>query len=277
MADRKKRIRAGHRASATRMVRQIEEALTEDTPNKSRLAVLTLSLKEKKETLKTLDAEIADQIEDETAMIDDIEQADDFKQSLYPALLKADKLLQATASAAPTLITPSTMAATPTAKASTVRLPKLQLRHYNGDLTKWTSFWQSFQAAVDNNPDLSGVEKFNYLSSLLEGTAREAIAGLSLTDANYAKAVTTLQKRFGGTQQIISKHMEALLQIESVSSAQNVKALRRLYDNISSHIRSLESLEVKEETYGNLLCPILITKIPAELQLIVSRKVLNLK
>ena len=273
MADKKKRIRAGHRASATRMVRQIEEALTEDTPNKSRLAVLTLSLKEKKETLKTLDAEIADQIEDETAMIDDIEQADDFKQSLYPALLKADKLLQATASAAPTLITPSTMAATPTAKASTVRLPKLQLRHYNGDLTKWTSFWQSFQAAVDNNPDLSGVEKFNYLSSLLEGTAREAIAGLSLTDANYAKAVTTLQKRFGGTQQIISKHMEALLQIESVSSAQNVKALRRLYDNISSHIRSLESLEVKEETYGNLLCPILITKIPAELQLIVSRKV----
>lgn len=102
-------------------------------------------------------------------MIDDIEQADDFKQSLYPALLKADKLLQATASAAPTLTTPSTMAVTPTAKASTVRLPKLQLRHYNGDLTKWTSFWQSFQAAVDNNPDLSGVEKFNYLSSVLLG------------------------------------------------------------------------------------------------------------
>jgi hypothetical protein len=52
-----------------------------------------------------------------------------------------------------------------------------------------------------------------------------------------------------------------------------VKALRRMYDNISSHIRSLESLGVKEETYGNLLCPILTTKIPPELQLIVSRKV----
>ena len=196
------------------MVRQIEEALTEDTPNKSRLAVLTLSLKEKKETLKTLDAEIADQIEDETAMIDDIEQADDFKQSLYPALLKADKLLQATASAAPTLITPSTMAATPTAKASTVRLPKLQLRHYNGDLTKWTSFWQSFQAAVDNNPD--GVEKFNYfVLPPAGGYCQGSYSGLSLTDA---KAVTTLQKQFGGTQQIISKHMDALLQIENLST-----------------------------------------------------------
>ena len=45
---------------------------------------------------------------------------------------------------------------------------------------------------------LSSVEKFNYLSSLLENTAREAIAGLSLTEANYAEAVSTLKKRFGG-------------------------------------------------------------------------------
>ena len=42
---------------------------------------------------------------------------------------------------------------------------------------------------------------------------------------------------------------------------------------ISSHIKSLASLDVKEETYGNLLCPILINKIPLDLQLTVSRKV----
>ena len=157
--------------------------------------------------------------------------------------------------------------------SNSVRLPKLHLRHFNGDLTKWTGFWESFEAAVDSNPDLSSVEKFNYLSSLLENTAREAIAGLSLTEANYAEAVSTLKKRFGGTQQIISKHMEALLQVEAVSSSQNVKALRRLFDNISSHMRSLASLKVREETYGSLLCPVLINKIPPDLQLIVCRKV----
>jgi len=99
--------------------------------------------------------------------------------------------------------------ATPTSRPNAARLPKLQLRYYNGELTKWTSFWQSFEAAVDCNPDLSGVENFNYLSSLFEGVAREAIAGFSLNEANY-KAVATLKKRFGGTQQIVSKHMEAL-------------------------------------------------------------------
>ena len=64
--------------------------------------------------------------------------------------------------------------------------------------------------AVKSNPDLSSVEKFNYLS-LLENTAREAITGLSLTEANYPEAVSTLKKRFGGLQQIISKRMEGLL------------------------------------------------------------------
>ena len=124
----------------------------------------------------------------------------------------------------------------PTVKPNAIGYPSFKLRHFNGDLTKWTSFWESFEAAVDSNPDLSNVEKFNYLSSLLENTAREAIAGLSLTEANYTEAVSTLKKRFGGTQQIISKPMEALLQVEAVTNSQNVKALRRLFDNLSSQL-----------------------------------------
>ena len=146
-----------------------------------------------------------------------------------------------------------------------MRLPKLQLRHYNGDQTS-----PSKQLLTTTQTYIWSREiHLSWRVSL----GKRLLSRLSLTDANYAKAVTTLQKRFGGTQQIVSKHMEALLQIEAVSNAQNVKALRQMYDNVSSHIRSLESLEVREEMYRNLLCPILITKIPAELQLIVSRKV----
>ena len=41
----------------------------------------------------------------------------------------------------------------------------------------------------------------------MEKTAKEAISGLSLTEANYAEAIEILQKRFGSKQQIISKHI----------------------------------------------------------------------
>ena len=61
--------------------------------------------------------------------------------------------------------------------------------------------------------------------------------------------------------------------MSKVSSSLNVKALRRLFDNISSHMRSLASLNVKEEMYGSLLFPALINKIPSNVQLIVCRKV----
>ena len=47
--------------------------------------------------------------------------------------------------------------------ASHVKLPKLQLRPFGGKLTKWTSFWDSFESAVHNNRELSDIEKFNDL------------------------------------------------------------------------------------------------------------------
>ena len=83
-----------------------------------------------------------------------------------------------------------------------VKLPKLVLNRFNGDLTKWSTFWDSSESSVHNNPSLSGVDKFNYLHTLLEGTASEAISGLKLTSANYEEAIAVLKKRFGNKQQI---------------------------------------------------------------------------
>ena len=154
-----------------------------------------------------------------------------------------------------------------------MKLPKLQLRAFGGELTKWTSFWDSFESAVHNNRELSDIEKFNYLTSLLERSACEAISGLSLTAANYQRAIETLKKRFRSKQLIINRHMDVLLHVEAVHSANSTKALHRLFDNVSSHVRSLQSLGVEPNSYGSLLCPVLLTELPAELQLTISRKV----
>ena len=72
------------------------------------------------------------------------------------------------------------------------------------------------------------------------------------TSANCRKAVETLHKRFGRKQQIIARHMDALLQVDAVSSSQNTRALRKLFDYVSSHIRSLDSLGVESDSYGSI-------------------------
>ena len=67
--------------------------------------------------------------------------------------------------------------------------------------------------------------------------------------------------------------MDVLIHVDAVNSPHNVKGLRRLYDVIESNVRSLRSLGVEPSAYGSLLTSVLITKIPQELQLIVSRKI----
>ena len=103
-----------------------------------RLAPLQLTLKEKLETIKNLDAEIVDLIDDKTALTEEIEQTDSYKETIFSALLKADKLLKDPPTTPPARVTamPPATTAAPAAKSIAVRLPKFHLRHFNGDLTK---------------------------------------------------------------------------------------------------------------------------------------------
>ena len=154
-----------------------------------------------------------------------------------------------------------------------VKLPKLVLKKFNGDLTKWATFWGSFESSVHNNSSLSDVDKFNYLNAQLEGRASEAVAGLKLTSANYSEAIAILKKRFGNKLLTITRHMDVLLNIDAVTSQHNLKGLRHLYDSVETQVRGLRALGVPSESYGSLLTSVLMNKLPQELRLIVSREI----
>ena len=272
---RKKRIRAGHKASATKLLSKLDDLRTESdssgTPiDTSKLLRIKLSLEEKLGTLKTLDSEILD-LTKEDDLGDEIEQADSFKEGIYAAMVEIGKLCAAAPAAATSVAPPPTHTTPPTADASRVKLPKLSLKPFSGDITTWTTFWDSYESAIHKSSALSDIDKFNYLKSLLDRTAHEAIAGLTLTSANYHEAVTILQKRFGNKQQIISRHMEIMLNASPITSQNNLIGLRRLHDQIESNVRGLKSLGVAPESYGSLLSSVLLSKLPQELRLIISR------
>ena len=89
---------------------------------------------------------------------------------------------------------------------------------------------------MHSKPDVTKIDKFSYLISLLEGSASRAIAGLPITDENYDAAIDSLTKRFGKPQQLISAQLEELLKI-SVCSLHKPFQLRYLYDKISVNVR----------------------------------------
>ena len=152
-----------------------------------------------------------------------------------------------------------------------VKLPKIEIKYFYGDYTCWKSFKETFEATVHRRTDLTNIEKFTYLRSLLNKTASQAIEGFPLTADNYAAAWKLLNERFGNEQIIISSHMNKILNISPVYSPNN-RSLRELYDNVESNMRALENLGVSYEQFGSLLIRIILEKLPNMIKLQISRK-----
>ena len=153
-----------------------------------------------------------------------------------------------------------------------IRLPKINLPKFGGDITEFNAFWQSFECAVHANESINGAHKLNYLMNLLEGPAYRVVAGLDITEENYIHAVETLKTRFGNKQRIISAHMQALLKLQELPN-EKVSHLRTILDKINIHVRGLESLGMPQESYGSLLIPIIMQRMPGEITVQVARKV----
>ena len=125
---------------------------------------------------------------------------------------------------------------------------------------------------VHNNEEISSIEKFNYLFSYLEGDAARSIQGLALTNANYSVAVDLLKERFGQPQLIIAAHMDELLKLPSLSSNCRVREIRSTLDRLNIHVRGLDTLGVSAQQYGSLLTPVVMSKLPPDIRLIITRR-----
>ncbi|UYV71470.1 hypothetical protein LAZ67_8003414 [Cordylochernes scorpioides] len=97
--------------------------------------------------------------------------------------------------------------------------------------------------------------------------------GFALSADNYEKAIKLLEDRFGREDILISRHMNNLLSMRPLKTSSDVRTFREPFDNLSVQIRSLESLNVSIDAYGQLLCPIIIKLLPADLNLELNKRI----
>ena len=67
--------------------------------------------------------------------------------------------------------------------------------------------------------------------------------------------------------------MNELLKLKRIASDRDVKAIRLFYDDIESHVRSLDRLGINSQEYGALLVPFIIERLPHQLKLIIGRNI----
>ena len=277
---KKKKIRGGHKGFITKKISEVnglasEENITEEIG--ITLKQLKIVLTEKLETLTKLDDEILELIKEEE-IEDEIAESRDFRASIHEAIIKIDNAFRK-AENKELFTGPSSSANSASNTASneaakvTTKLPKLTIKPFAGNAFNWQTFWDSFRTSIHENKNLNNVDRFNYLRSYLEGPALAAIAGFSLTEANYHNATELLITRFGNKQCIISSHVEQLLKLPNVVSSGDTRKVRKLYDTIETHTRGLQGLGVNAESYGSFLVPILLSKLPEDIKLVVSRQI----
>ena len=210
---------------------------------KSRLTYIAKSLESKVELLKSLDEKVVakiniDAIEADIVQSDEIELKTKLTIHIINQLLLNKEHQESNVSARGTprpdregegvtgLATPGIpeprqllASSSPSRSIRTGVRPKLQkmnLQRCNGDVTKFTSFWETFESTFHSNEGISDIDKFNYLQTLLEGPAAKAIQCLPMVEANYESAVEMLKERYGNKQKIISSHMDASLKHQNV-------------------------------------------------------------
>ena len=145
-----------------------------------------------------------------------------------------------------------------------LKLPKLELPKFDGDVLKFQNFGGQFEAAVHDNDNVPAVQKFTFLRSVLEGFAYHTIEGFEVTSANYQHAVDALKHRFGRKRIIISSLVKSIVQLEPRPN-KGVESLRDLHDTLKNRIRTLEALGEKLMTHSRIILSTLATTLPPEL------------
>ena len=158
----------------------------------------------------------------------------------------------------------SSVSEAPSVSNIDAKLPKIEIQKFSGGIKNWLEFWGVFKVTVEENK-LADITKFSYLKSLLEGEAKQVIAGLAVTADNYKTACELLEKRYGGKEQLIFFHIQELLQVKAPDHT-SLTELWNLYDVVMAHVRTLEYLGIKGDQYGVVLTPIIAACFPDDLR-----------
>ncbi|CAD7091639.1 unnamed protein product [Hermetia illucens] len=145
---------------------------------------------------------------------------------------------------------------------SSAKLPKLSLKVFSGHFHEWLPFWERFRVAVHDRTDLTGADKFNYLSNHLVGKAADTIAGFTPTNANYDSAVSLLLEQYGNVDKLVDHTMQQLMNLSRINSRHDVTKLRKLYTDIRAHTRSLTALNVPSSQYSIMLRSLILHCLP---------------
>jgi len=192
-------------------------------------------------------------------LIDSKETASRLEARLTLVLRKRERAMKEKTAAASPLRSPLSQE-TINNSCSKVKLPKLHLTSFDGNILNWQEFWDIFNSAV-HTQEISNVTKFSYLKNSVRGAAYTAIHGISVTDDNYDVAVQILKDKFGKKEVIIEALYSQLQHLPLATSRFN--DIKHNYEAMEKIFRQLES-QAENIDQQRMLVQQILSKFPTE-------------
>lgn len=173
----------------------------------------------------------------------------------YKCLLK-DKL--STQKAASNSVVPTT-----STHQCEIKLPVIQLPTFSGKYEEWQTFHDMFLSLIQNNKQLTAVQKLHYLKSSLSGEPENLLRNLTTTEANYGEAWKQLTKRYNNKRYNCNAILKNLFSQKQINF-ESAGAIKQLLDTTTSCLKALNNVGVFTEAWDALIIYLVVSKLDKE-------------
>ena len=149
--------------------------------------------------------------------------------------------------------------------ASHVKLPKIALPRFSGDLAMWPSFIALFNASIHENKQASPMEKYQYLLASLSGDALSVVKNLPLDAEHYQIAYDLLNGRYQNKRNLATNYMHSILNAKTLK-ADSAQSLRGLLDTFEENVRALNLMGFPTKHWDFFLLIIMLDKLTPTLR-----------
>lgn len=148
--------------------------------------------------------------------------------------------------------------------SSNIRLPKIVLPNFSGDIKKWPEYYDTFNTLIHNSTSLTDTEKLHYLVSSLSGDALLVIKPFPLTHEHYRDAYEALTARYKNKRDLAFTCWRDILKIEfKVSDAH---AFRRSLDLFEENLSILRTINLPVNHWDFILVYHILSKVDQRLR-----------
>lgn len=161
-------------------------------------------------------------------------------------------------------------------RGSEIKLHPLSIPKFSGNIRKWKSYYNSFVSLVDENQNLTTVDKFRYLLDGLEGEAKGIIHHLDIDESNYDLAKELLKNRYEHKRLLVNVQINTIYNITAfeTESAHNI---RITIDTLRECYQSLKVLGIQVESWDPVIIFLTQCKLPLSTNQLWEEKLENSK